>query len=353
MAARELAERGFRVLLLEKGVLPRDKVCAGILTPGAKRLIEERFGGIPPECLDEPPVVRGAVLLCERGGDYMLPFGGEGLRIRRAALDAHLARRSGAEIWDGCEVLGFELGRFHVRVHLEMEGEERWVEATYLVGADGAEGLSSRLVRPEFHRLYAVPATERTMLVTTEGTASWDPEWMGLALLRRGLGLARFFCRGEEVGMAISFRGDRGWQGELEALENFLSQRISLRLSGSPARALASSNRMGSKGRFNLGAGCALLVGEAAGLLDAWGFGIRLALESGRVAAESIAESAGENVTPHLRYRYRMREILEREVSMLRRLSGVVGELDVSEIVASRSVRGKRDRRALRRRFVS
>lgn len=353
MAARELAERGFRVLLVEKGTLPRDKVCAGILTPEARRMVEERFGSLPRECTEGSPVVRGVRLLVETGGDYRLAFGGEGLRVRRSTLDAHLARNSGAEVWDGCKVVGFELGRFHVRVRLQAEGEERTAEATYLVGADGAEGLSSRLVRPEFHRLYAVPATERTMLVTAEGTANWDPDWLGLVLLRRGLGLARFFLREEGLGMAVNFRGDHGWQEELEALEGFLSRRIGLRVSGLPARSFASSNRMGSRGRFNLGAGCALLVGEAAGLLDAWGFGIRLALESGRIAAESIAESAVENITPHLRYRYRMKELLEREVSSRRRLSGMVGELDVSDIAAVRTISGKRDLRALRRRFVS
>ncbi len=355
MATRELTAHGFRVLLMERGTLPRDKACGGILTPDALAIIEEAFGPLPRELREGSQAVRGLRLLCEGGGEYELPFcgqhGGEGLMVQRSLLDAFLARGSGAEVADGCEVTDFDLGRFRVGVTFRRGDDEGHAQATYLVGADGAESLALRLLRPEFHRLHAAPHLERAMLVTCEGDARWDRRWMGLVLSRDGTGLSRFFVRGDTVGMAVTFRGEGGWRHELQSLQSFLSSRVGLETRGEAVRAAATSNRMGARGNYCLGAGCALLVGEAAGLLDPWGFGIRLALESGRLAALSIVESAGENMTPHLRYRYLMQPLLEREAAQRRFRSGQVGEVDLSALDSSPGRAARRDRRALRRRL--
>ncbi|MBC7246903.1 MAG: NAD(P)/FAD-dependent oxidoreductase [Actinobacteria bacterium] len=388
MAARELSERGFKVLLVEREALPRDKACGGFLSAEAARLIEDSFGPLPRDCLEGPAQVRGVRLLCEGGGTYDLPFSGEapppgggpfpgegpspgenatsggnaspgkgrfpgeGLAVKRSILDAFLAGKCGADVADGCEVVDFDLGRFRVEMLLRRGGSEERLEATYLVGADGADSLSLRLLRPEFHRLYAAPHLERGMLVTGEGEADWDEGWMGLALTREGSAPASFFVRGGRVGMAVHLRGGRGWREELEDLQAFLSRRVGLVLRGGVVRSAALRNRMAAAGHYSLGAGCALLVGEAAGLVDPWGFGIRLALESGRTAAAAIADSAGENITPHLRYRYLMQPLLEREIAQRRRFAGKVGELDVSALASPRGRRERRDRRALRRRLA-
>ncbi len=354
MASRVLARSGFKVLLLEKERIPRDKACGGFLPPQAVKLVEEAFGPIPDSCLTPQPEVLGARLLCEGGGEYELPFASPGMAVERHRFDAFLAAACGAEVRDGSEVEEFTALRFNVRLALagEGEGEEiepTYLESTYLVAADGADSLALRLLRPEFHRLYAAPALERGMLVTVEGEMDWDPRWLGLALLRKGGGVARFFRRGEMVGMAVNVSPGREWKEELERLLAFLRQRVGLRTGGDMVRRTAASNRMAAAGHYNLGAGCALLAGEAAGLLDPWGFGISLALESGRVAAESLLESAGERITPHVRYRYRMKGILEREAAQRKGLGGLVGDLDTTSLSSGKTAR--RDRRALARAF--
>jgi flavin-dependent dehydrogenase len=351
MAARSLASSGFKVGLVEKGKLPRDKPCGGFISPQAAKLLREAFGTVPPDAMDVQQTVRGARLLCEGGGEYELPFPTPGLSVVRSRLDAFLAAECGAQVMDGCELVDFDLERFHVTARTISGEREEVVEATYLVAADGADSLTLRQLRPEFHRLYAAPRLERTMLIMGEGSMDWDPEWMGLALMRNGIGIARFFAKGGLIGMAVNLGADRGWRDELDDLTAMLRQRTGLQLQGEPMRQLSASNRMAASGHYNLGAGCALLVGEAAGLLDPWGFGIGLALQSGQVAAESIVESAGERITPHIRYRYRMQEILERELRQRRRLDAAVGELDTSALVSDRSRSGRSDRRALRRRF--
>jgi flavin-dependent dehydrogenase len=115
--------------------------------------------------------------------------------------------------------------------------------------------------------------------------------------------------------------------------------------------AASVTNIMGASARFNLGAGSALLAGEAAGLLDPWGFGVRLALESGRIAAQSLIDSAGQSVTPHLHYRYRMQDLLDQEIRQRRRLGGRVGYLDTSSLVKDSNRAGRHHRRELKRHF--
>jgi flavin-dependent dehydrogenase len=325
----------------------------GLLSPEGRRILEENFGPLPPECLEEPGEALGVAVLSEGGGEYHLPFHGAGAWVRRASLDAFLARSSGAEVRDGCEVVDITPGRFHVRLRFRRGSEEGEVEATYLVGADGAESMVSRYVRPEFYRLYARPFLRHTMLVLSEGEADWDPRRLGMVLRRRGSGLLRFFVRGGTVGMAVSYGEGGDWREELEWMREFLSRRIGMELRGEPVRLASASNRMGTGGRYNLGAGSALLAGEAAGFLDPWGFGIRLALESGRLAAECIAESAGENVNPHLHYLRRAQPLLEGIAARKRKPFGRVGELNVSGWAGDQGRAARRDFRSLRRRLNS
>ncbi len=353
MAARSLSQAGFKAALLEREKLPRDKTCGGFISPQAVDLLQEAFGPLPDTCLARPHSVAGARLLCREGGEYEFPFARPGLSTIRSRLDAHLAANCGAEVIDSCEVRDFDMERFHITARVTRDGREESLHSTYLIAADGAESLALRLLRPEFYRLYAAPRLERTMLVLWEGEMDWDPRWLGLALMRGSPGIARFFVREELVGLAVNHDPGREWRDELEALLALLGERAGLRPRGEPMRRISASNRMGVGGHYNLGAGCALLAGEAAGLLDPWGFGIHLALESGRVAAESIAESAGERITPHVRYRYRMQEILEREAQRRRDFASGVGDLDTTSLAADRSRTARRDRRRLRRHLAS
>ena len=351
MAARLLSDAGFKVLVVERGKLPREKPCGGFLPPEAVGMIEEHFGSIPPHCLAEPSSVRGGRLVCQGGGRYDLPFPEPGLSVLRSRLDAFLTEGCGAEVMDASEVEDFRMERFHVQTTIKTEEGEERVDSTYLVGADGADSLALRRLRPEFYRTYAAPRLERTMLILSAGEMDWDPEWLGLILLRRGKGIGRLFIKEEMIGIAVNYDERVGWREELDMLTSFLEERVGMRLDGEALRLISSSNRMGVSGNYSLGAGCSFLVGEAAGLLDPWGFGIRPALESAQVAAESLIESAGENITPHLRYRYRMQDMLERLNKERKNISGLVGDLEVASLAGDMSLTARRDRLRLRRRL--
>lgn len=351
MAARRLVLAGFKVLLVEKSELPREKPCGGFISPEAVEMIEESFGPLPGDCLAHPAEVLGARLLVEGGGQYELPFSAPGRSVLRSRMDAHLVERCGAEVMVASEVESFDMERFHVRAEIKTREGEVGIESTYMVGADGADSLVSRLLRPEFHRLYAQPGLERTMMVLTAGEIDWDPEWIGLVFLKEGKGIGRLFLKEGMIGMAVNYDLRCGWKDELGALLSFLRDRKGLKPEGEPIRLISASNRMGAGGHYNLGAGCSFLVGEAAGLLDPWGFGIRLALESGNIAAESLVESAGERMTPHLRYHHRMQGLLDSLQRQRRDLSGRVGDLETLSLAGDRSRSARRDRRFIRRRL--
>jgi flavin-dependent dehydrogenase len=264
-----------------------------------------------------------------------------------------MTAKSGAEVIDGREVDGVSAQRFNVQISVRNNEGSELFESTYLVGADGADSMVLAGLRPGFHRLYALPHLERTALILSEGELDWDAEWTGLILLRHGKGIGRLMVDEQFIRLAVNYDSRRGWQDELAGMTSYLGERFGLRLRGDIVHRISASNRMGVGGNYNLGAGFALLVGEAAGLLDPWGFGIKLALDSGRIAAESLVESAGESITPHIRYRYRMHETLDGLIRQRRKLGDRVGDLETASLSSREGDRvTKRDRRRLRRRFL-
>ena len=121
MSARILTDAGFKVLLVERGKIPREKPCGGFLPPDGIRRIEEHFGPIPPHCRAESSIVRGGRLICQGGGRYDLPFPEPGLSVLRSRLDAFLTEGCGAEVMDASEVEDFRAGRFLVQTSIRTE----------------------------------------------------------------------------------------------------------------------------------------------------------------------------------------------------------------------------------------
>jgi len=60
VAAKKCAESGLDTLILEKRILPRDKVCSGmVMGEIAHSLIRQEFGEIPREVLTQPSQLNG------------------------------------------------------------------------------------------------------------------------------------------------------------------------------------------------------------------------------------------------------------------------------------------------------
>ena len=282
--AIRLAQGGAGVLLVDKACFPRDKPCGGGLTGRA----------LPHAPCDVSPVVEHVV-------DRLVVRVGYGAKLaRRAAspvvrmtqrrrLDLHLAEAAagaGADFRDGVRVEEIELAADGATARIA--GSR--VHASYLVGADGANGVVAKV---------AGLGDGIVRGVALEGNARWsalDPApyretaWIELGAVSGGYGWV--FPKGDHANLGVG-----GWLSEgpnlgahlerlarahgLEpgALDEIRGHRLPMRRPGAPA----------ARGRV-------LLVGDAAGLVDPLsGDGIYEAFLSARLATEAIlADSPGE-----------------------------------------------------------
>ncbi len=138
-AATVLAGAGLSVLVLDKAVFPRDKLCAGLLTWKTCRTIERVFGVTPRELKrlgvinntsDAYRIRHRARILIE--GPLVYPFH----FVARRDFDAWCldrARAAGAEVLTGAEVAWADPRAGQVRTR---DGRE--FSGTHLLAADGA-----------------------------------------------------------------------------------------------------------------------------------------------------------------------------------------------------------------------
>lgn len=171
VAALCLARSGASVLLLERGKLPRRKVCGGCVGPGALTLLERldvaaslrQAGGEPFSVIE---------LLC--GSSRMRLRLGASTAITRATLDRLLvdaAEEAGARVQDGTRVSGLHVTTDEVVVTLRRGGgPEEHVRAAAVVDASGLGGLSVQEVAADARvGVGAVYAGADTAFVPPEG----------------------------------------------------------------------------------------------------------------------------------------------------------------------------------------
>ncbi len=282
-AAIHLARGGARVLLADKAAFPRDKPCGGGVTGRALR---------HAPC-DVSPVVEHVV------DGFVVRVGYRGRLARRSEapviemtqrrrLDAHLAEQAaeaGADFRDGSAVSELELETSEVTARV---GGAR-VRASYVVGADGANGIVARA---------AELGDGIVCGVALEGNVDWDEldraEYDGRAWVELGVvpgGYGWVFPKGEHANLGVG-----GWLGEGPQLRAHLGRlarehgldpsllrdvrghRLPMRRPGAPT----------TRARV-------LLVGDAAGLVDPLsGDGIYEAFVSARLAAEAILAESPE-----------------------------------------------------------
>jgi flavin-dependent dehydrogenase len=273
--ARELARRGLRVALLEKGRHPRPKACGeGLLPHGVAAL--EAMG------LEAPgPRVRGLRFVSPSGITAEADFpAGPGRVVRRDRFDALLFRAAagtpGVEAFEGT---AYDPDRFAAR---------------WIVGADGIRSRFHR--RPEFPA--SPPAVRRVGLSTHVRGLDVDRERVEVILHERGeIYLAP--SDGEEALVACLFREEdlpEGPSNEDRVLETLLTLEV---LRGR-VRGIAFTTPVLAAAPLGLRAGAVaagnvLLVGDAAGAPDpVTGEGMSLALLSARAAAEAIVAGRPE-----------------------------------------------------------
>jgi geranylgeranyl reductase family protein len=274
--AYRLADAGARVLLLDKARFPRDKPCGGGVT--ARALDELPF--------DIRPVVECTVEHVELGfrGHRGVRRGGRGTlahMTQRRRLDYFLVEQAlaaGVEFRDG--VRASDVSAHGVRV----DGD--WIGADLVVGADGVNGTTARALGLAGERLYAV-ALEGNLAY---GDVADHERWQGTITLELGTifgGYGWIFPKGDHLNVGVG-----GWQSEGPRLrEHFKAFCTRHGVAHAKIASLRGYRLAGRAPGSALSGERALLVGEAAGLIDPLlGDGMSAAFLSARLAAETALD---------------------------------------------------------------
>ncbi len=307
--AFHLAQSGLDVLLLEKSIFPREKVCGDGLTPRAvKQLVrmgiplEESDGWFPNKGLR---IIGGGVRL-ELDWPELTSYPGFGLVRNRMGFDETLARtaeKGGARLLEGVTVTGPVLdadGRITGVTARPAPGEgERSYSARLVVAADGnssrlslAMGLAKRDDRPlgvAVRTYYTSPRHRDDYL------ESWLELWDGDRLLP---GYGWIFGMGDgtsNVGLGLlntsaAFQHTdyrdllKRWLAWMPAAWGYTEENRT-----EPVRGAALPMGFNRTPHYTRGL---LLAGDAGGMVNPFnGEGIAYAMESGEIAGRVIAQA--------------------------------------------------------------
>jgi len=276
-AAIHLARGGARVLLADRARFPRDKPCGGGLTGRALR---------HAPC-DVSPVVEHVVhrFVLRIGYRGRFARGSEApliLMTQRRRLDLHLAEQAaaaGADFRDGTRV---------ERLSLEADGVTALVggshvRASYVLGADGANGIVARAAELGDGIVCGVALEGNASFAVLDPTPYAETAWVELGVVPGGYGWV--FPKGDHANLGVG-----GWLGEGPQLRAHLD-RLARAHSFDPSELRDLRGHRLPMRRLGAPAadGRALLIGDAAGLVDPLsGDGIYEAFLSARLVADAV-----------------------------------------------------------------
>ncbi len=287
--AWRLREAGANVVLLDKRQFPRDKTCAGWITPPVVDLLRLDLDEYQQQHVLQP-ITRfrtGMIDGLEIDTDYgrVVSFG-----IRRCEFDHYLLQRANVpcQLGEGIESLN--------RVDDGWIINDRW-QASMLVGAGGHFCPVARLLRQDSsRRVSVVTAQEVEFVIPSHESArvrieADRPELFFCDDLQ---GYGWCFRKGPVLNVGLGRTTPDGLTEHVRGFCEFLRrrQKVTLEL---PTRFHGHAYTLYEGAVTRLCDDRVLLIGDSAGLAyPQSGEGIRPAVESGWMAAQVIKDSAGD-----------------------------------------------------------
>lgn len=329
-----LAQRGYRVALLDRAVFPRDKLCGDFLNPINWPVLDDLNVADDLLALPHAKVARFRISAAD-GAEAMSEFAVQGdrqfgLGLRRYHLDQVLlarAKRAGATVKDGVKLHALKRESRGWRVDME-RGEERIsVGAKLLVGADGrnswvAGQLGAAMEPPKRSAAVGFEVQLRDV-VSAPGSVEihqFAGGYAGLVRVDEDRVNLCFTVIRSLLGGSISFESlRRQFLRQNPVLDELLRRR-------QPISNLRSAWPVYFPARRCFGDGF-LLVGDAARVTEpVTGEGIFLALRSGQLAGTTLAGALAEgNLSPARLSAYD--RACRREFSARQRLNSVIRHL--------------------------
>jgi geranylgeranyl reductase family protein len=286
--ARELARAGLDVLVLDKAAFPRDKPCAGWITPGVLETLGLSVRDYGREGRTLQPILgfRTGVV---GGRDVLTRYDGPvSYGIRRCEFDQYLLRRSGARVVTG-----------HRVSDLRWDGEgwivDGEIRTPLLVGAGGHFCPVARILgHPEGDEpVVAAQEVEFRLEASQEAECPVRPDTPELYFCADLAGYGWCFRKGRYLNVGLGRRDRRELPEQVRAFVAFLERRRRVP-PGLPPRFRGHAYLLYERASRRLVDRGVLLVGDAAGLAyPASGEGIRTAVESGVLAARAVLAAGG------------------------------------------------------------
>jgi geranylgeranyl reductase family protein len=255
-AAYRLARAGRSVLLLDRARFPRDKPCGGGVTERAARLLPFSIEPVVEDVATAVDLRLDYGRTIERRGGAPLVY-----LTQRARLDHYLteqAAAAGVEFRDGVRVTDVESGEDGAAV--VADGER--IHASALVGADGVNGLTARALGLGGNRHVGV-ALEGNLRYSKLDT----DRYRGKLVLEFGVvpgGYAWVFPKAEHANFGVG-----GWGSEGPSLRDHLEWLCAAHgVSADDLESVRGYRLPLRSPTSRLASGRALLVGDAAGLID-------------------------------------------------------------------------------------
>jgi geranylgeranyl reductase family protein len=277
--AYQLAQKGHRVLGLEKFKMPRYKPCGGCLSAKIQTILDEDLGPLAEE------VITKVIMTFHGEGDFKVvspdPIA---YMVSREKFDYHLMKKAeaaGSEVHDDEAVTDIEV---HDDGYLVSTTRDRY-RCHYLIGADGVNGVVGRKLGYGLKRNIAVAlesevTVEQQSFKDLNGTVRLDvgaiPYGYGWIFPKEdhwslGVGSVKELSKHPKSYYSV-FIEEQGI-GDIVLDEQRQGYRIPL---------FASAKCQLTRGR-------SVLVGDAGALVDPFlGEGIYYAIRSGQIAADTI-----------------------------------------------------------------
>ncbi len=275
VASKMLAQEGFRTILIEKEMLPRDKPCAGGVTLNTCRLLKSLgydIEELPFERFPNKARIEGF------GAKISIEWNPWIAAItRRRSFDftlAEMAIAEGCSLVQATSVKGVKNAGSYMKLLLG----EKTISASFVLGADGVGSIVAKSVgiRENWK------ADELGIAICAEASGKFDDEMiLDFQAIKGGYGWTFPLDRGANVGIG-SFVSSRDLMRFRELMRKHAS-RFKIKFGEIKGHPLP----LGKNRRLSIDR--VILIGDAAGLVDAiTGEGIYSAIFSAKTAVDSL-----------------------------------------------------------------